>query len=73
MDYSERLKALGLPTLEYRRERADMVEVYKILHDIDKVDKSRLFYTIIIYIYKRSFFEIIQTSVKIKYKNWYVQ
>ena len=42
MDYSERLKALGLPTLEYRRERADMVEVYKILHDIDKVDKLRL-------------------------------
>ena len=43
MDYSERLKVLGLPTLEYRRERADMVEVYKILYDIDKVDKSRLF------------------------------
>ena len=43
MDYSERLKALGLPTLEYRRERADMVEVYKILHDIDKVDKSKPF------------------------------
>ena len=43
MIYSERLKALDLPTLEYRRERADMVEVYKILHDIDKVDKSRLF------------------------------
>ena len=42
MDYSERLKAFCLPTLEYSRERADMVKVYKI-HDIDKVDKSRLF------------------------------
>ena len=29
--------------MEYRRERADMVESYKILHDIDKVDKSKLF------------------------------
>ncbi len=27
--YSERLRSLGLPTLEYRRTRADMVEVYK--------------------------------------------
>ena len=43
MDYSERLKALGLPTLEYRRERADMVKVYKILHDIDRFDKLKLF------------------------------
>ena len=72
-DYSERLKALGLPTLEYRRERADMVEVYNILHNTDKVDKLKLFYIIIIRIYKRSFFEIIQTSVKSKCKNWYVQ
>ena len=43
MDNSERLKALGLPTLEYRQERADMVEVFKILHNIDKVDKLKLF------------------------------
>ena len=41
LSYSERLKALGLPTLEYRRERADMIQVYKILHDIDKADREK--------------------------------
>ena len=34
---------LGLPSLEYRRDRADMIQVYKILHDIDNVDKNKLF------------------------------
>ena len=34
---------LGLPTLEYRRDRADQIQVYKILHNIDKVDKEKLF------------------------------
>ena len=43
LPYSERLRALGLPSLEYRRERADVIQVYKILHDIDKVDKNKLF------------------------------
>ena len=43
MTYSDRLKHLGLPTLEYRRERADMVEVYKILNNIDLVNKGKLF------------------------------
>ena len=42
LSYSERLKALGLPTLEYRRERADMIQVYKILHEIDKADREKL-------------------------------
>ena len=43
LPYSERLRALGLPTLEYRRERADVTQVYKILHDMDKMDKNKLF------------------------------
>ena len=30
-------------SLEYRRERTDVIQVYKILHDIDKVDKNKLF------------------------------
>ena len=42
-NYSERLKRLGLPTLEYRRERADIVEVYKIMNDIDLANKEKLF------------------------------
>ena len=40
LPYSEMLRALGLPSLDYRRERADVIQVYKILHDIDKVDKT---------------------------------
>ena len=39
--YEERLRALGLPSLEYRRERADMIQFYKIMHDIDKIDKDK--------------------------------
>ena len=43
LSYSERLKKLGLPSLEYRRERSDLVQVYKILHGIDRVEKDKLF------------------------------
>ena len=31
--YPERLRSLGLPCLEHRRCRGDMIEVYKYLHD----------------------------------------
>ena len=34
LSYPERLKALNLPTLSYRRLRGDMIEVYKISHEI---------------------------------------
>ena len=34
MEYEERLKILELPTLAYRRERADMIEAYKITHGV---------------------------------------
>ena len=43
LSYSNRLKTLGLPTLEYRRRRADIIEVYKISQGIDKIDKNKLF------------------------------
>ena len=36
----ERLKKLGLPTLEYRRQRADVLQVVKILQGIDNVDSD---------------------------------
>ena len=45
LPYPERLGKLGLPTLEYRRERADMIQTYKFLYDIDIVDKDKLFTT----------------------------
>ena len=43
LPYQERLRKLGLPTLEYRRQRADMIQTYKILHGIDKIDNDELF------------------------------
>ena len=43
VSYTKRLKTLGLPSLEYRRDRADVIQVYKILNGIDKVDKDYLF------------------------------
>ena len=43
LPYQERLRKLGLPTLEYRKERADMIQTYKIVHGIDKIDKDKLF------------------------------
>ena len=43
LSYTERLKTLGLPYLENRRDRADMIQVYKILNGIDKVGKDFLF------------------------------
>ena len=42
LPYEKRLETLGLPTLEYRRERADMVQVYKIISGIDKLDTDAL-------------------------------
>ena len=41
--YSERIRSLGLPSLEYRRLRNDMVQTYKIVRDIEIVDKNKLF------------------------------
>ena len=43
MSYPERLRKLGLTSFEYRRERADLIQVYKILNDIDIVEKDKLF------------------------------
>ena len=34
LSFIERLKLLKLPTLAYRRLRGDMIEVYKIIHNI---------------------------------------
>ena len=39
------MKDLGLPSLQYRRTKADLIEVYKIINGIDKCDKDQLFCT----------------------------
>ena len=41
LPYPERLERLQLPTLEHRRKRADLIQTYKILHGIDKVEYDR--------------------------------
>ena len=43
LSYPERLKHLGIPSLEYRRERADLVQVFKIVHDLEDFDANSLF------------------------------
>lgn len=43
LSYENRLKTLGLATLEYRRDRYDMIQVYKALHDIDDIKWQNMF------------------------------
>jgi hypothetical protein len=40
LTYEEKLKELGLTTLEERRQQADMVQVYKIVNGKDMVDSQ---------------------------------
>ena len=41
--YEERLRSLGLPTLEYRRDRNDMIQVFKALHGFDDIEWINMF------------------------------
>ena len=45
LKYSDRMRELGLPSLQYRRIRADLSDVFKILNGIDNYEKSQLFHT----------------------------
>lgn len=43
LSYSDRLRALDLPTLAYRQLRGDIINVYKYLNGLYDVDTSKLF------------------------------
>ena len=43
MAYEERLKRVGLTTLEMRRERADLLEVFKIVKGMEGLRREQFF------------------------------
>ena len=43
LSYEERLKMLGMFSSRYRRLRDDMIEVFKMIQSIDKVNLRKLF------------------------------
>ena len=44
LSYKERLEKLILSTLEYRRKRLDLIQVFKIIHGLGDIDMN-LFFT----------------------------
>ncbi len=42
LSYEERLKALKLPTLVFRRRRGDMIQIYKYMHGLFDVSHEKL-------------------------------
>ena len=43
LTYEARLKRLNLTTLEIRRIRGDLIEVYRILNGLEKINPDSLF------------------------------
>ena len=41
--YEDRLKALKLPSMEYRRKRGDMIQCYKIINGLVRLEARELF------------------------------
>ena len=43
LDYTSRLKSLNLPSLEFRRRFADMVQVFKIIYNLERIEREQFF------------------------------
>ena len=43
LEYEGRLRFLGLTTLEERRIRGDLIEVFKIMHGFENIDRRKFF------------------------------
>ena len=42
LTYEDRFKEMGLPTLQDRRERGDLITLYKMVNGIEKLDNQNL-------------------------------
>ena len=42
LTYEDRLKKMGLPTLQDRREREDLITLYKVVNGMEKLDTPNL-------------------------------
>ena len=40
LTYKDRLKEMGLPTLQDRRERGDLITLFKIVNGIEKTEQA---------------------------------
>jgi len=43
LSYKERLVQLGLPSLKYRRVRGDLIQLYKIINNVDDISFDKFF------------------------------
>ena len=41
LTYEDMLKEMGLLTLRYRKERGDLITLYKLINDIEKIEERR--------------------------------
>ena len=42
LSYEERLEEIGLPTLQERRERGDLITMFKLVNNMEKMDREDL-------------------------------